>query len=364
MSLLRPLGFSDLVGWRQAELDLSLAAFRRSAEEIIRQGRAFSRDVRFGGDRADWLPACQAALAAGDARHFFETHFLPLAVSDPERPQGLFTGYFEPEAAGSLAPGPAYPVAIYRKPPELVAFSEAQRQASGLKYGVVKDGLAAPFFTRQEIEEGALAGRGLEIAWLRDWADAFFMHIQGSGRIRLPDGAILRLAYGGKNGQPYTGIGPVLVERGVFTREEMSMQSTRAWMAQHPQGARQLMWQNRSYIFFREVPIDDPALGPPGAQMVPLTPQRSLAVDRSLWAFGTPVWLQTTAPHGAGAAREPFANLMVAQDTGTAIRGFVRGDVFWGAGEDAALTAGHMKSEGRMSVLLPKALAMRLLAAS
>jgi membrane-bound lytic murein transglycosylase A len=283
-------------------------------------------------------------------------------VTDPVRPEGLFTGYYEPEAPGSLVESAEFPVPVYRRPPELIGFDEAAEKLSGLKYGMLVDGRPQPFPARKDIEQGALRGRSLEIVWLRDWADAFFIHIQGSGRVRLPDGKYLRLAYAGKNGRPYTGIGGILVERGAFTRQQMSMQSTRAWMAKHPSEARQLMWENQSYIFFREVPIDDPSLGAPGAQYVSLTPKRSLAVDRSHWMFGTPIWLDTAAPSGPDAGLETFRHLMVAQDTGTAIRGYARGDVFWGAGGHAAMTAGHMKSPGRMTVLLPKALARRLVA--
>jgi membrane-bound lytic murein transglycosylase A len=283
-----------------------------------------------------------------------------LAVSDSARPEGLFTGYYEPEAAGSLAETAEYAVPVYRRPAELVGFDAVVEKHSGLKYGTLVDGKPSPFFTRKDIENGALRGRGLEIVWLRDWADAFFIHIQGSGRIRLPGGTYLRLAYGGKNGRPYTGIGGLLVERGAFSRENMSMQATRAWMTKHPQAARQLMWENQSFIFFREVPIDDPVLGPPGAQYVSLTPRRSLAVDRGIWMFGTPIWLDTQTPSGPDAELETFRHLLVAQDTGTAIRGHARGDVFWGSGEPAAIAAGNMKSPGRMTVLLPKALAERL----
>jgi membrane-bound lytic murein transglycosylase A len=186
------------------------------------------------------------------------------------------------------------------------------------------------------------------------------MQIQGSGRVRLSDGSLLRLAYAGKTGQPYTGIGGLLVARGAFTRDEMSMQATRAWMAKDEKAARELMWENKSFVFFREVDLGDPKLGPPGAQKVLLTPRRSLAVDRSLWMFGTPVWLDTMAPSGAKGQPVIFRHLMIAQDTGTAIKGYVRGDVFWGAGERAALTAGHMKSAGIMIVLLPKDLAGEL----
>lgn len=356
-----PVSFSSLGGWMADDHGTALEAFRRSCAEIESEGRAFDRPITYGGARADWLDVCARAETARNARGFFEENFAALAVTDPSRPEGLFTGYFEPEAAGSLKPAGEYRVPIYRKPPELVGFDRETERTAGFRYGRLVDGEPDPFPARKDIEQGALQGRGLEIVWLKDWADAFFIHIQGSGRIRLPDGKLLRLAYAGKNGRPYTGIGPLLVERGVFTREEMSMQSTRVWMAQHPEDARKLMWENQSFIFFREVPIDDPALGPPGAQKVSLTPLRSLAVDRSLWAFGTPVYLETTTPSGPGGAMELFRHLMIAQDTGTAIRGYARGDVFWGAGDRAALAAGHMKSPGRITVLLPKPLAAKLL---
>ena len=362
-TILEPVAFAALDGWTSDDHGAALAAFRRSCGEIVAGARAFERPVRFGGRREQWLGVCHLAESAGDARHFFEDNFAALRVRDPERPEGLFTGYYEPEALGSRTPSDLYTVPIYRMPGDLVAFDTATEQRLGVKYGRFVDGTPTPYFTRREIEDGALAGRGLEIAWLKDWADAFFIHIQGSGRVRLADGSLIRLAFAGKTGQPYTGIGGLLVQRGVFSRAEMSMQATRDWMAKDAQAARQLMWENRSFIFFREVEGADAELGPPGAQKVALTPQRSLAVDRSLWMFGTPIWLDTQTPSGPNAALEPFRHLMVAQDTGTAIRGLARGDVFWGAGERAALTAGHMKSGGSFTVLLPKELARQLLAA-
>lgn len=361
MKTLERVEFAAIAGWLDDDHAAALAAFRRSCAEIAAEGRAFRRPVKFGGERSEWLEICRAAAEASDPRRFFATHFMALSVRDPGRPEGLFTGYYEPEARGSRTPSPEFPVPIYRKPPELVAFGEADEKALGLKYGRLVDGKPAAYFTRKEIEQGALAGRELEIAWLAHWADAFFIHIQGSGRVRLPDGSLMRLAYAGKTGQPYTGIGARLVERGAFSHGDMSMQSTRAWMAAHPQEARKLMWENKSFIFFREVEVNDPALGPPGAQQVLLTPRRSLAVDRSLWMFGTPIWLDTMAPSGPAGAMQPFRHLMIAQDTGTAIKGHVRGDLFWGAGESAAFTAGHMKSPGRMIVLLPRGLARRLI---
>ena len=359
--ILEPTNFENISGWTGADHGTALQAFRRSCAEIEATGHAFARKVAYGGTKRDWLTVCNGLKSASDPRAFFEAAFTPLIVHDPARPEGLFTGYYEPEAEGSRKPGGAYKVPVYARPADLVAFDARTAKRLGLAYGRNVGGRPQGYFTRREIEEGALADRGLELVWLKDWADAFFIQVQGSGRVRLADGKELRLGYAAKTGQPYTGIGGLLVERGVLSRDDMSMQAIRAWMHKNPKAARELMWENKSFVFFREVTADDPKLGPPGAQKVSLTPFHSLAVDRSLWMFGTPVWLDTEAPKGKTGKLVPFRNLLVAQDTGTAIKGHARGDVFWGVGEDAALTAGHMKSPGRMIVLLPKALAKRLL---
>ena len=359
--ILIALPFAQIEGWPRDDHAAALAAFQRSCTEILTSGHGFEREVRLGGKRSDWLEVCENALQAKSARQFFEKEFAALRVADPVRPEGLFTGYYEPEAEGSRTPGNGFDVPIYKKPDDLVSFDQATETQINLKYGRKFQGKPAGYFTRREIEEGALRGRGLELVWLRSWVDAFFIHVQGSGRIRFADGTTMRLAYGAKSGQPYTGIGGLLVERGVFTKDNMSMQALRKWMKDDPGSARELMWENKSFVFFREVKVDDPALGAPGAQQVSLTPLRSLAIDRSLWMFGTPVWLDLKVPSGASGEMQAFRHLMVAQDTGTAIQGYVRGDVYWGWGNTAALIAGHMKSPGSMIVLLPKKLAVRLL---
>lgn len=338
----------------------ALAAFQRQAREIIDGGAGFSRLVLFGGRREDWLPVCAQALASTDPRHFFTSGFRPYRVIARDRPEGLFTGYYEPEAEGSLAAGEGFPVPVYRRPPDLVAFSEEEERATGLKYGRREGSRALPYHDRKAIESGALAGRGLELCWLKSWVDAFFIHIQGSGRVRLPDGKALRLSYAAKTGLPYTGVGGVLAERGILTRETMSMQTVKAWMADHPDDARELMWLNRSFVFFREIAVDDESLGAVGAARVNLTPLRSMAVDRANWMFGTPFWIETRYPPEAGRKDPVIARLMIAQDTGSAIKGFVRGDFYWGWGDDAALVAGHMKSPGVMTALLPHAVAESL----
>ncbi len=357
---LEPVSFASLPGWAADDHAAALHSFRRSCTEILAEGAAFARPVAHGGKRRHWVELCTSASAADDAHDFFERNFLPFRVIDEERPAGLFTGYYEPEAEGSRTPDETYTVPVYGKPRDLIAFDTRQRSKTGLSYGRLVKGKPLPYFTRQEIEQGALAGQGLELVWLKDWADAFFIHIQGSGRIRLPDQSVSRLAFAAKSGRPYTAIGGVLVERGIFTRDELSMQALRAWMEKEPGAARELMWQNESFIFFREVELEDPALGALGAQGVQLTPLRSIAIDRSLWMFGTPVWLDTRVPSGRNAALEEFRKLLIAQDTGSAIKGAARGDVFWGFGEEAGRPAGHMKSPGTMTVLLPRKVARDL----
>ena len=336
---LEPISFDTIGGWATDDHDAALSVFQRSAREIIDHGHGFKRPSLYGGTREDWLPACEAALIARGGKIFFEKFFAPLRVHDRERPYGLFTGYYEPELSGSLAASNDYPVPIYAKPVEI----------------------SLPFFTRREIEEGALKGNGLELCHVSSWVDAFFMHVQGNGRVVLPDGGIVRLSFAGKNGRAYTGIGSVLLKRGIGTPQTMSMQFLREWMAANPNEMRALLWENESFIFFRVTEISDPKLGAIGAAKVHLTPQRSLAVDRERWVFGTPLFIDTHEPPEAQSPMAPFQHLMIAQDTGTAIRGLVRGDVYWGWGGMAERNAGHMKSTGGMVALLPKPLARRLL---
>jgi membrane-bound lytic murein transglycosylase A len=357
-NMFEPVSISAQAGWAQDDHQKALETFQRSCREILTTAHGFKRDALFGGKLEDWQALCQGALKAKNAKSFFEENFTAFKVNDPTRPDGLYTGYYEPEAEGSLVRTKDYVVPVYRKPPDLVSLDEAQQKQAGLAYGRIINGKAEAFPTRKEIEQGALDGKGLEICWLKSWADAFFIHIQGSGRVKLPNGKFIRLAYAAKTGQPYTGIGGVLLAKGVGTKDTMSMELLRDWMKAHAHEARELMWNNKSYIFFREIDVPSTDLGALGAQQVNLTPLRSLAVDRSIWMFGTPIWINTRTPPEAGA--KPFQHLMVAQDTGTAIKGHVRGDVYWGWGDEASFNAGHMKSVGSMVVLLPKLVAARL----
>ncbi len=356
--MFEPVSIALQQGWTKDNHGKALETFQRSCQEILTSAHGFKREAAFGGTAEDWQQLCQDALKVTNAKDFFETNFAAFKIHDTARPEGLYTGYYEPEAEGSLTKSDTYAVPIYRKPQDLVALNAADQKSIGLAYGRIINGQAQTYFTRKEIEQGAIENQGLAICYLKSWVDAFFIHIQGSGRVILPDGKTIRLAYAAKTGQPYTGIGGVLLAKGVGTKQSMSMELLRQWMSEHPAEARDLMWTNKSYIFFRpiDVPFDD--LGALGAQQVNLTPLRSLAVDRSIWMFGTPMWIDTTTPPESGS--KPFQHLMIAQDTGTAIKGHVRGDIYWGWGEAAAFNAGHMKNAGSMVVLLPKLLAARL----
>ena len=358
--VLTPISFDDIAGWSGADLETALAAFRRSAAEKRTSASGFRRQAAFGGTLADWQAACDAAGDSVDPDSFFATHFRAFRVTDPERPEGLFTGYYEPLVNGSLQPDPAYPVPVYARPPDLVAFSPEEVAETGLSYGRRVNGKALAFDTRQDIENGSLSGKAEVLCWLDDWVDAFFMHVQGQGRVRLTDGRSLRLSYAAKAGHPYSGIGHILIERGVAPKEKMSMQVLRDWMKQNSSEARALMWNNQSYIFFQKAEVTDDTLGGIGAAKVNLTPLHSLAVDRAHWMFGTPLWIETSLPPEAPEGPRPIQRLMIAQDTGSAIKGVIRGDFFWGWGPRAETIAGHMKSKGTMVALLPLPLARRL----
>jgi membrane-bound lytic murein transglycosylase A len=261
----------------------------------------------------------------------------------------LITGYFEPELRGSRERGGGFTVPLYRRPSDLVAVNHDSfsKELNGQRIaGKVIQGRLVPYYDRSQIERGALRGRNIELVWVDSATDAFFLHIQGSGRIRMRDGSILRVGYAGSNGHPYTAIGRALIKRGAIPRDKVSMQTIQKWLAAHPADGATLMRTNKSYVFFRELT----GAGPLGAQGVALTPERSIAVDRRFLPLGLPVWLDTTLPD---ATNSQFRKLMIAQDTGGAIRGAVRADIFWGFGEYAARMAGAMKSRGRYWFLRP-----------
>ncbi|MEJ1159701.1 murein transglycosylase A [Prosthecomicrobium sp. N25] len=361
---LEPLAFADLPGWAEDRHAEAMAAFRLTARHIAGaapKSRTLA-DAAFGPAGVDGEALARVArrlLAEnpeGDAacRRFFETSFAPFRVR-PTEGRPFLTGYYEPEVEGSPVRTGRFAVPLLARPDDLVDVNDRNRPAGmDPSFAFARrapDGLV-PYFDRAEIEDGALAGRGLELVWLESPVDAFFIHVQGSARIRLPGRDPLRVAYDGKAGWPYTSIGRRLVERGVAPAEAMTADRLRAWLEADPAAGRALMRENRSYIFFKVLDGLDPALGAVAAAGVQLTPGRSLAVDRRLHTFGTPVFLDADLPFGPGGALAPVRRLMVAQDTGSAIVGPARGDVFVGCGPEAGVLAGYVRHEPRSFVVL------------
>jgi membrane-bound lytic murein transglycosylase A len=376
--LLEPTSFDALPGWADDRVAEAVPALLRSCARLAAQpaDRAVGPDG-LAGTVADWQGPCEAAAAvpAGDdaaARAFFADWFVPHAAiradAEGESPEGLFTGYYEVELDGARNPSAAFGTPLYRRPADLVtvdlgAFRADWKGESII--GQVADGRLVPYPDRAAIDNGALAGQGAELIWLADPVDAFFLQIQGSGRVRLAEGGVMRVGFAASNGRPFRGIARDLIDMGVLPKDDASMQAVRDWLRANPIQAAELMQKNPRFIFFREIEGPDAlADGPIGAQGVPLTPRRSLAVDTSFLPLGAPLWLDTTWPPGTPDVGKPLRRLMIAQDTGGAIKGPVRGDFFWGTGEAALAQAGGMKQTGRYYLLLPKSMAARRDAAS
>ena len=354
--------FAALQSWDDDDQRAALAAFRLSCARIVGlpDDRPMGRTI--GGTAADWKPACNAAsdaVADGDARGFFERSFVPHEVRAGDDPIGLFTGYYEPEIEAVLSPDARHTVPLRARPDDLITADLGQfRDAwKGERIiGRVDDGRLVPYFERAAINAGALEGKAAALAWVADPVDAFFLEIQGSGRLSLPDGSKRRLGYEVANGRAFVPIGRVLLEEGELEKGKVSMQAIRAWLAANPARAQKVMERNPSYVFFAWRDKGDAALGPIGAEGVSLTAGRSLAVDRKLLPFGAPLWLETEVPREGSAGTQPLRRLMIAQDTGGAITGPVRGDIFFGTGDAAGDVAGRMSAKGRYYVLLPKGL--------
>jgi len=341
-TLARSATWAELPGWTEENHALVWKALLASCAPLK--------------DRAEWRAPCAAAAAmanpdAAYVRGFFETYFTPYQLTNPDGTQtGLVTGYYEPLLHGSRKPSRRYRYPVYGVPDDLlvVDLGEVYPQLKGMRLrGRIEGRRVVPYYDRAQIDNGAPALRGKEIAWVEDPIDLFFLQIQGSGRIRLDSGEMLRVGYADQNGYPYRSIGRWLVERGELPIEKASMQGIKDWARAHPAELRELLNYNASYVFFRELPGDLP--GPLGAQGVPLTAGRSVAVDARYVPLGAPVYLATTRPNST----VPLNRLMMAQDTGGAIRGPVRADFFWGYGDEAGREAGRMKQELRMWLLLP-----------
>lgn len=345
---LEPLAFSDIKGWAGDQHAAAFGVFLKSCAVIDAGAPALRPGVPAGADLA---AVCAKATAAAPqtndaARAFFEANFRPFRIG-----QGMLTGYYEPESDGSLAPTGRFTTPMLGRPPDLVSMMLGETLPgipSNIQAARRKGGGFEPYPTRSEIEDGVLGELARPLVYL-DWIDAFFIHIQGSSRIRLPDGRMIRLGYDGRNGRPFTGIGRLLVEKGEMAKEVATMAQIRAWLAKNPKEGRALMRRNDSYIFFKIDDVLRPEDGPRGAQDIPLTPGRSLAVDRALWPYGLPIWLDGRFPDG-----EAIRRLMIAQDTGSAIKGLARGDYFAGTGDKAGAVAGGMRQKTDFVVLLPK----------
>jgi len=337
---LRAARFDELDGWDDDHLAAVVPAFLRSCAAVTARGDSepFDPVAKSGdfGTVGDWRPLCVDAMALphtdAAARAFFASNFTPLIAGNNGNPDGLFTGYFEIVLNGSRRREGPYQTPIYRPPPNPKAY------------------------TRAQIDDGALAGKGLELLWVDDPIGAYFLHVQGSGMVRLTDGKTVRLGYDGGNGQPFVSIGRLLVERSEIPLKDMTMQTLRAWIAAHGAAGKALMREDPSFVFFKEITGD----GPYGSEKVVLTARRSLAVDRRFIPLGMPLWLDATQRFSTGTIRQ----LVVAQDTGGAIKGPVRGDLYCGGGDVAGEEAGAMNALGHYALLVPNALAVRAIAAA
>jgi membrane-bound lytic murein transglycosylase A len=352
---LTPVTFADLPDWAKSDPRPALNAFRRSCP-MLAGGQGPRGIGEYGVISTDWQAVCAAATiiypSAIDARGYFERWFSPFAVTAGEVKDGLFTGYYEPELHGSRTKHGRYQTPVYGLPSDLVGIDLSQFPSALSTQriaGRIDGAKLVPYATRAEIDV-----KGLKPAPVLFYGDdpvaVFFMHIQGSGRVVFDDGKVVRVAYAGQNGWPYTAIGKTLIAEGAMTRDRMSMQAIRDWLRAHPGRARKIMESDASFVFFRELPVGNPALGSPGAEGASLTPGASIAVDMKIHPLGVPFYVATRMPD----SKTDLHRLFIAQDTGGAIRGPVRADIFFGFGPDAELQAGGMKQTGQLYVLLPK----------
>lgn len=339
------------LGLGQQDAAGALAGFRESCPQLLAR-----RDSSGLTRPDDWRPACDAARTwpFATAADFFVRQFETVEVAGGD---AFATGYYEPEIAGVRLRQPGFEVPVYGLPAELVRAwpaetPESERRGRPPLGRVDEAGRLVPYYERAEIDAGALAGRGLEIAWVADPIDLFFVEIQGSARLRAPDGSALRIGYAGQNGREYVAIGRVLRERGLLAPGQATMQGIVTWLRAHPEQAKAIMRENKSWVFFRELTGANAGEGPLGLLGVPVRAGSSVAADPAFVPLGAPVWLSLDRPEANG--------LWVAQDVGGAIKGPNRFDTFWGTGAAAAVTAGGMSAKGRALLLLPKGTLARL----
>lgn len=356
--VLKPAAFSDLPGWENDAHQQALVPFKKSCDRIAKIDALTKPHMKaeWAKPVASWQTACAAmpdpsTATAAQARSYFETYFTPVAATADGEAEGLFTGYYEAGLRGSRTQQGSYQIPLRARPDDLVMVNlgEFREELKGQRIaGRVIDGMLKVYEDRSAIEDGKLPpAQDKPLLWVDNAADAFFLQVQGSGAVTLDTGEVVRVGFDGQNGHPYYAIGKELVKRGHLEQDAVSMQSIKAWLEANPVEGREVMRTNKSYVFFRILEKD----GAIGGEGLPLTAERSLAIDSSLIPYGLPAYLDAEAPQ-AGEPR--IQRLLVAQDTGGAIRGPVRGDMFWGYGARAEQNAGVMKSRGRYWFLLPK----------
>ncbi|MBI2786294.1 MAG: murein transglycosylase A [Legionella longbeachae] len=365
-TLFKQADFSRLPGWKSADLKKSLLTFQASCRTFIKQ----NPEQIVGTDHIelqvkDWQPACNAALKISsdnekEAKLFFEEWFAPVEFTDTGEKTGLFTGYYVPSIKGSYIKSKEFSVPIYETPSDLITadlglfFNDLKNRRI---MGRLMGSKFVPYYTRAQINNGAIKNKAKVLVWINSPIDRLFLEIQGSGVIELDNGENLYVGYDSQNGAPYTAIAGVLIKKGVMTKDNASMQAIKRYLEAHPTQMNKVINKNKSFVFFRKL-LAGVALG---SQGVALTPGYSLAIDKQWVPMGAPLWLNTTRPDSKNPDdNKPMQRLMIAQDTGGAIRGKVRGDVFWGGGEKATLIAGHMKNKGHYWILLPKHAISRL----
>ena len=338
------LGFAALDGWKDDDHALAFETFLKSCGAILNGSKAMRAARPFYGAL---FKVCERAVAAGNldrdhARAFFEDNFKPVRITPAGQTDGFFTGYYETEVEGSRFPSDEYTIPVYAAPTETLKRHQSKVFAD---------------LDRTKIEDGALAGKELEICYVKNPIDAFFAQIQGSTRVKLDNGKLLRLNYIASNGMPYTPVGKFLIDRGIVSKEEMSMDKIRDYMESNPEEGKELRRKNRSFVFFQETPLGahDECIG---AQGVPLTPGRSLAVDRRIHIYGTPIWVEAELPIDSEKPETRFRRLLFAQDTGSAIVGPARADIYFGHGEEISHIAGRIKQHGQFVMLAPQSVAV------
>lgn len=356
------VSFADCAGWAEDDHRAAFYAFLKSAEYAV--SHSYKSGI-LGPQFEDLLPvfaaardlASQKKVDGQTAQQFFEYYFQPVKLiphqQNSDQKSGFVTGFYEPEIAASRVKTGKYSVPFLSKPADLIKLDETNRPASlpaTMAFGRKSNGEISEYFDRQMIDQGALDGQGLEIAYVESAVDAYFAHVQGAVRLNFADGSQIRLTYAAKSGHEFTGAGRVLIDKNELLTADVTMQSIRQWLANHPTRVNEILWHNRSYIFFREAWVDDPLLGPVAAAKVPLTSMRSLAVDRKYHCFGTPFFINT---HDFSEINGSFQKLMIAQDTGSAILGPARADLFIGSGEEAGKIAGQIRHEADFIMLVP-----------